>query len=652
NSLVGPDTVNAVLPATLNAFLDHGRAAETLIKGIESARNLLNRLSGLGVDLDAVTQKLLEDGVASSVKSFKALISAIAKKREQLTVERQLAAFSLGGYQDKVDGAIAELNDKKVLSRIWAYDHTVWKPKPDEITNRLGWLHAPEIMNENIFRIKTMADSVLANGYTHALLLGMGGSSLAPEVFYKTFGTKEGYLDLAVLDSTDPGAVLAHAQRLDPERTLFIAPTKSGTTIETLSFFKFFYNWVSDSVGKNKAGEHFIAVTDPGSPLADLANRYRFRATFLNDPNIGGRYSALSYFGLVPAALLGIDINTLLDRALTMSFNCENWNCYVGGNNYGGRLGVILGELARASRDKVTFIASSRIASFGDWLEQLIAESTGKEGKGILPVVGEPLGSPDDYEKDRLFVHLCLQGDTSHDAKLTDLKKAGHPVVSLFLDDVYDLGGQIFLWEMAVAVAGSCLGINPFNQPDVEASKILARNVVSEYKQKGAFSAEAPSIKHDEISLYGEVQGSSLEEALTAFINQAKQGAYVALQAYIQPTRETDDELQYLRTIIRDRFHLATTVGYGPRFLHSTGQLHKGDSGKGLFIQFTADDSRDAPIPDQAGSSKSSITFGTLKAAQAIGDRHALLGAGRKIIRLHLGKNPVKNLQALNDIFA
>jgi len=510
--------------------------------------------------------------------------------------------YNLGTYQRSVENALVEIKDNKIIPHIWAHDHTGWKPETKEITNRLGWLHSPELMGESVERITAFVEEVRESGYTHALLLGMGGSSLAPEVLRNTFGVKEGYLDLAVLDSTDPGSVLAHAEELDPQRTLFIVSTKSGTTVETLSFFRFFYNWMSDSVGEGLAGEHFIAITDPGSPLVDLAQHFSFRNTFLNDPNIGGRYSALSYFGLVPAALMGIDIRTLLDRAMTMVCNCEACNCPAADNNIGGRLGVALGEVAKAGRDKVTLVMSSQIESFGDWIEQLIAESTGKDGKGILPVVREPVVLPANYGEDRLFVYVGLDGDESQDAALAELESGGNPIVRLSLHDRYDLGGQFFLWEMAIAIAGYCLGINPFDQPNVEAAKVLAREITAEYLEKGMLPVESALIEKDGIAVYGEVTADSPESALITFLEQAKPGAYIALQAYLQPTAEMDSALQTLSTRLRNQFRLATTLGYGPRFLHSTGQLHKGDAGHGLFIQFTADDQRDVPIPDEAGS--------------------------------------------------
>jgi transaldolase/glucose-6-phosphate isomerase len=656
DSLIGPDTVNTVPPATLNAFRDHGTVALTLEAGQDEARDQLDSLAELGIDLDAITQKLQDDGVAAFAHSFESLINTIAEKRKQLLAGWQHRSANLGAYQAAVDAALTEMAENRLVHRIWVHDHTVWKPDPTEITNRLGWLHTAEVMLENVPRLEGLVEAVLADGYTHALLLGMGGSSLAPEVFRKTFGADGGAIEsrpyLAVLDSTDPGAVLAHAERLDPARTLFIVATKSGTTVETLSFFKFFYNRVADALrqgsgqalGEDRAGEHFVAITDPNSKLVDLAERHSFRATFLNDPNIGGRYSALSYFGLVPAALIGVDVPRLLGRAQAASSGCES--CVAARDNSGAWLGAILGELAKAGRDKVTFAISPAIASFGDWVEQLIAESTGKEGRGILPVVGEPLGPPEVYGDDRLFVHLKLDGDDTHDAALAILEAAGHPVVRLNLHDRYDLGGQFFLWEMATVVAGQRLGINPFDQPNVEAAKVLARRMVAEYKEKGALpSGESAPLTR---------------EALIAFLAQAQPGdpstgsgrSYIALQAYVQPTDETTVALQALRTRLRDRFRLATTVGYGPRFLHSTGQLHKGDAGRGLFVQFTADDPRDAPIPDEAGSPNSSITFGVLKAAQALGDQQALLDTGRRVIRFHLGKDVIGGLHRLAGVLS
>jgi len=559
-------------------------------------------------------------------------------KHAQPSGEWHHLSASLGSHQAAVDTALAEMAADDVLARIWAHDHTVWKPEPTEITNRLGWIEIAQAMRDQVGQMQALADAVHADGYTHVLLLGMGGSSLAPEVFSTTLlvvdPAAKDALDLAVLDSTNPGAVLAQAERLDLAHTLFIVATKSGGTVETLSFFKYFYNRVSQALGAERAGEHFGAITDPGSKLVDIAERYQFRATFLNDPNIGGRYSALSYFGLVPATLVGVDVPQLLDRAQKAAEQCAA--DVETAQNPAAYLGAILGELAQAGRDKVTFIVSPALASFGDWVEQLIAESTGKESKGILPVVGEPIGPPEVYGDDRLFVHLHLNGDTSHDAAVQALEEAGHPIVRLCLNDRYDLGAQFFVWELATAVAGHHLGINPFDQPNVEAAKVLARQMVAQYKEKG----ELPRGESTPLST----------QALEAFLGQARPGNYIALQAYVQPTPQAGAALQALRQRLRDRYKLATTVGFGPRYLHSTGQLHKGDAGNGLFIQFTSDAPRDTSIPDQAGAPDSSMSFGVLKMAQALGDRQALRDADRRVVHFHLGSDTIGGMNKLAKI--
>jgi glucose-6-phosphate isomerase len=556
-------------------------------------------------------------------------------------------SISSGVYQPLIDTAIKNIKKNRIMSRIWRKNHRVWKDDPKEIANRLGWLHSPKDMIRKLGEINTLVNEVRADGFTQVLLLGMGGSSLAPEVLRKTFGVKEGYLDLKVLDSTDPGAVLAYTEQYDIQKTLFIVSTKSGGTVETFSFMKYFYNLVSDALGADHAGRHFIAITDPGSALADIADKFCFRKTFLNDPDIGGRYSVLSFFGMVPAALIGINVSILLDHAMMM-VDHEYFSDIPDTNTLNGAvLGASLGELAKAGRDKATFVFSPRIVSFGDWLEQLIAESTGKEGRGIVPVVGEPLGSVDLYGDDRVFVHMRLEDDEADSEKLLSLEKAGHPILRMQMHAPYDLGGQFFLWEMATAVAGHCLGINPFDQPDVEAAKVLSRKMLAAYTEKGELPVETPTLAGRGIDVYGDVSAGKPEEALNAFMSQAKPGAYIALQAYVTPTDETASALRRLSTRLRDRFRLPVTVGYGPRFLHSTGQLHKGDAGKGLFIQFTCNDLKDAPIPDNMGSPDSSITFGILKNAQAFGDRKALANAGRPVIRFHLGTDTISGLKAL-----
>ena len=633
DELIGPNTVNTMPPATLDAFRDHGEPADVLETGLEEARSRLARLGELGVDLQALAGRLQDEGVASFAASFKGLMESIEEKRRRLSAGWRRFEESLGGYRERVDAALAEAIEAGVIGRLWRHDHTVWKPDPGEVTNRLGWLHSPAAMREDLLPVTDFVERLRGEGYRKALLLGMGGSSLAPEMFSRCFGTREGYLELSVLDSTDPGAVLEAADGLDPERTLFIVSTKSGGTVETLSFFKFFYNRVAAAVGRERAGERFVAITDPGSGLADLAGEYRFRGTFLNDPNIGGRYSALSFFGLLPAALIGMDLGRLLDRALEAVSNSESCNCPRDGDNVAARLGIIMAELAGAGRDKLTLLTSEPLSSFGDWLEQLIAESTGKEGRGIVPVVGEPLGDQEPYGQDRLFVDVALDGDDRREAALAALERAGHPVLRLKLKDAYDLGGQLFLWELATAVAGHRLGINPFDQPNVESAKVRARQMVENFRASGRLLEDRPAA------------GEAAE--LERFLTQARPGDYVALQAYLQPLQETTEALQELRRTLRDRFRLATTLGYGPRFLHSTGQLHKGDGGRGLFVQLTADLGEDAAIPDTAGAEASSISFGTLKMAQALGDKLALVDAGRRVIRFHLGRSPAAEIRRL-----
>jgi transaldolase / glucose-6-phosphate isomerase len=639
DSLIGPDTVNTVPPATLNAYMNHGSVTPSLrAEDIGNARVIMERLAAAGVDIDAVTEQLQRDAVDIFSKSFEALNKSITEKRDRLLAARYHVSGSLASYQAAVDGALGDMKRDDIIARIWAHDHTVWKPEPSEIVNRLGWLHVAETVSANADQLDALVQGVRADGYTHALLLGMGGSSLAPEVFAQTFGAKSGYLDLSVLDSTDPGAVLAYAERLDPRRTLYIVSTKSGGTVETFSFFRYFYNQTMQAVGSGEAGKHFIAITDPGSALADSAARYGFRATILNNPEIGGRYSALSYFGMVPAALSGVDVRAVLEQAMRAANACGATVPVA--ENPGAWIGAVMGELAKAGRDKLTFVIAQPLAGFGNWVEQLIAESTGKEGKGIAPVVGESLAGPEAYADDRLFVRIAVEEDPATEAALAALEAAGHPVIRMEVHNRYELGALYFIWEMATAVAGYRLGINAFDQPNVEAAKVLARQMVAAYEREG----KLPPSHAQPVSA----------DALREYLAQADAGnpagrSYVALQAYVQPTQETDAGLRALRTRIQRQFRLATTVGYGPRFLHSTGQLHKGDGGHGLFIQFVADIPRDATIPDEAGKPASSISFGVLKSAQVLGDAQALTEAHRRLIRFDLGAEPAEVLNRLAE---
>lgn len=552
--------------------------------------------------------------------------------------------FSLGNLEDDVNKTFAKLLEEDVVNRIWKKDNTVWSDDPNEIINRLGWLDSPSTTKNSLKEINDFVNSVRKDGFTNALLLGMGGSSLAPEVFRLTFGVKEGYLDLSVLDSTDPGAVKHFADTLDPEKTLYIVSTKSGGTVETFSFMKFFYNHVSNKIGKEKAGQHFIAITDPGSGLQKVAEELKFRKIFLNDPDIGGRFSVLSLFGCVPAALVGVDLNELLNRAQVIADQSK----LTDENILSAKLGCILGESAEQGIDKLTFILSDKIKSFGSWAEQLVAESTGKNGKGILPVDGEELLLPEFYGMDRLFVSIRLKDDVSDQSKIEGLKKNGFPVIEIVWNDLYDLAAEFYRWEFATAVAGWRMQIQPFDQPNVEEAKIIARQFVSEYQEKGKLPELNPSLVENDITVFGEIRGNNLKEVFNSFLSQSVSGkSYVSIQAYLKPDKETDVILQRLRTDIQKEYKLPATVGYGPRFLHSTGQLHKGDAGNGLFIQLLADMPDDLPIPDNPGEDESSITFGILKTAQAFGDRQALLDNKRKVLVIDFGSSKIDVIKIL-----
>lgn len=661
--LIAPHTVNTLPTDTLEAFEDHGEVVRTIrAEDYDGQRSVLQSLESLGISMEQVTWELEEEGVAAFAKSFEALIESIIDKRRRLQPEWRPLAKTLGSYSEtpEVTRTLEDAASQNIMRRIWERDHTVWSDSPREITNRLGWLDIYDRVDTSL--ITRFAVQIKQEGFEQVLLLGMGGSSLAPELFARTF-TGAG-LPLTVVDTTDPTAIGAISERIHPARTLFIVSTKSGGTVETLSLFKYYYN-VTAAVLKHEdgkgtpseVGRHFVAITDPGSGLEKMAREYGFREIFLNDPDIGGRYSALSYFGLVPAALAGVDIDRLIASARRMAAACSPQ--VPPQENPALQLGVIMGAGALNGRDKLTFVLSPSIASFGDWVEQLIAESTGKAGRGILPVVGEPLGRPAVYGQDRLFVSIQLQDDPAADLiGLKRLEDSGYPVVRLYLNDRYDLGGQFLLWELATAVAGWRLGINPFDQPDVESAKVRAREMMAAYRQAGRLPEDSPLISQNSLRVYARPEDlppsadglpQTTHEALTAFLSQGGPDAYVAIQAFIPATEESEAALQALRAQIRDRYHLAATVGFGPRFLHSTGQLHKGDAGRGLFLQLTIDPARDIGIPEEAGRAESPMTFGILELAQALGDRQALLDAGRKVLRVHIAGDPATAIRKLTE---
>jgi glucose-6-phosphate isomerase len=552
---------------------------------------------------------------------------------------------SLGKYQSAVENTLNRISKEKIIQRIWQKDYTIWRNDPAEISNRLGWLDCVEVTKKSFDEIKSFVEDIKNEGFTYALLMGMGGSSLAPEVFRKTFGVMQGYLDLYVLDSTHPEAIIEYEKKLDPEKTLYIVSTKSGGTIETMSFLKYFFNSVSKKIGKENASKHFIAITDPGSGLEETAKKLNFRKIFLNDPDIGGRFSALSLFGIVPAALVGIDIEKLFDEALKIIEDCKRAEI---NNNNCAKLGTAIGSLAKDGVDKLTFVISPQLKYLGGWLEQLIAESTGKNGKGILPVDLEPLVPVDDYSIDRAFVYIKLSGDNSFDKKVSEIKNSGFPVIELELQNIYQLGAEFFRWEFATAVAGYVLDVQPFDQPNVESAKVAARTMMKEYQQKGKLPELNPTIESDGIKVFSNSKIENQKDIFSSFLSECdSKKNYIAIHVYLKPDEKTLQQLQLFRLKILEKYKLATSLGYGPRFLHSTGQLHKGDSGNGYFIQFVSDIQNDIPIPDEAGNNSSSISFGTLFKAQALGDRMALLDNKRKVITINLGKDVLKSLSRL-----
>lgn len=518
----------------------------------------------------------------------------------------------LGRYKSLVDATLAELDQKDIVARMWRGDHTVWKDDPTEISNRLGWLNVTDVTSANLETLNGLADAVKSDGIKHVVLLGMGGSSLGPEVLRQVLGSASGYPELIVLDSTVPARVQSVTDAIDPEKTVFIVSSKSGSTIEPNVFYKHFWALVEDAVGKDDAGSHFIAVTDPGSNLDKLGGEQGFRHVFGNPTELGGRYSVMSYFGMAPAALIGADVPKLIERADSARAKCSPNVSTV--DNPGAWLGAVMGTLAKDGRDKLTLVTSPSVEGFGLWIEQLIAESTGKEGKGIIPIAGEPLLGTESYGNDRLFVYVRLEGDDNAetDAFVETLSGAGHPVVRLDMRDAYDIGAQFYLWEFAVAIAGSILQINPFDQPNVESAKVLSIDSLKAFESSGS----AP--KTEAISSMNEL------------MSKAKLGDYLAIMAYVEQTPEVDAALNGLRRKVMERHKIATTLGYGPRFLHSTGQIHKGGPASGLFLQIIIDHDNDIQIPDER------YTFGVLADAQAVGDYGALEAKGRRTARINL----------------
>lgn len=646
--LIGPDTVNTMPLETLEAFRDHGEVANTIEKDIPAAKQQLDLLEKSGISLDDVTGKLTLDGVRLFSESFDELLGGVEQRRAQ-TLGRALNRYSASldkTAAEAVQNTVKAWGDAGNIRRLWGKDASLWTGTDEG--KWLGWLQAVDDSRAQIQEISALATSLQKDAISHAVLLGMGGSSLGAEVFAKTFGARSQWPALHVLDSTHPEAIRAVEAKIDLTQTVFIVSSKSGTTLEPNILMDYFW----DRLEKAKPGStasRFIAITDPGSQLERVAKERRFRHVFPGNAAIGGRYSVLSVFGLVPAAISGVDVVGLLESTAKMVRSCDQH--VPPDQNPGVLLGAALGTLAKSGRDKLTIIASPRIADFGAWLEQLLAESTGKQGKGLIPVDAEPLGSPNSYGDDRVFAYLRLDREfnAQQDAAVAALEKSGQPVLRCAIGDALDIGQEFFRWEMATAVAGAVIGINPFNQPDVEASKVKTRALMKE----GAKAApESALFADDGIRLYAGdktagIRGNSLSGVLKQFFAATKPGDYCALVAYLNPDAVVRDTLQQIRVRIRDRKKIATCAEIGPRFLHSTGQAYKGGPNTGVFLQITSDYEPDLPVPGQ------SYSFGKVIEATARGDFEVLNERGRRALHVHLagdGESGLKKLeQAISD---
>lgn len=637
-NVVAPNTVNTLPPATLDALLAHGHIRPHAIdEDLAGAHETLARLAAANISLSAITQRLQDDGVTSFADSYNAMLEAIESKRTLLEGGAAQVAIELGKAEADPDAALAALAQGDFLRKLWAKDPAPWSADAHHaeiVAHSLGWLDFPEhVLAASADLVAFARESAAV--FDHVVVLGMGGSSLAPDVLRATFGRSPGFPQLHVLDSSDPSQVRTLEAALDMRRTLFIVASKSGTTSEPEAFFRYFFDRVAQFSGTSGAGSHFIAITDPATKLFADAQANGFRRIFVNDPTIGGRYSALSYFGMVPAALAGYDVARLLDRGLDV--------LRANGKNVSEReadavrFGATIATLAKAGRDKLTLVTHPQVAAFGTWAEQLVAESTGKLGLGIIPIEGEPLAGPALYGDDRVFVYVGsgLERNAEIEARLLALGEAGAPILRLSMHDPYDIGAQFALWEIATATAGAVLAIDAFDQPNVQESKDNTKRLLAEFATTGSFREPATSLTTPHaavIALSGSREralGSSLASALGAILGQVVAGDYVAITAYLEMNAEHEAALQALRVRLREALRVATTVGFGPRFLHSTGQLHKGGPASGVFLQLTADPPFGLPIPG-------SVDFRTLERAQALGDFEALDSRDRRGARLHL----------------
>ena len=627
DELIAKDTVNTVPPQTLDAFRNHGTVSETIYKDIDSAQHVFSDLEEIRISMEVITQALENEGVKSFAKSFADLLDTIE-------VRRKSAISELGSLQNELIKNIEHIKKQSVIERVFDKDPSVWRSKPedhDEIRHRLGWLDAPQSGFAYINEIDELINELLENGYTNGIVLGMGGSSLAPEVFSITFNEqKQPGLSMSILDSTDPQHIKAVSEKMPIDKTLFIVSSKSGTTSEVHAFLEYFWKMTNDLFGSD-AGDHFIAITDPNTPLQELAIKRNFRKVFLADPNVGGRYSALTAFGLVPAGLMGIDLNLLLTGSAKFALQFKPDKPVA--QNPGAVLGCIIASAVSSGKDKVTILADDDYISFGSWLEQLIAESSGKQDKGIIPVDVEPETEIDNYGNDRIFVYFRKDGKL--DKRLVELQDKGHPTLVFDINDEYDISAEFYRWEFATAIACSLLRINAFDQPDVQDNKRRTINKLNSYSKSGVLTEEKPLWQNDQVTIRGNFKfnepiNGKISEILESFLNQREDGDYIAINAYLPRNPDYLSALQNLRQKILTYTHCATSLGFGPRFLHSTGQLHKGGPNTCLIVQITRDVDEDIDIPGK------DYSFGTLIKSQAIGDYEALVSRDRRIIQINL----------------
>lgn len=657
--LIGPHTVNTMPEVTIEAF---GRAGEirpgAVREGVEEAERVFARLAEFGIDMDAVCEQLVNEGAGKFLDPFDRLIAALADQRREMLAGRLTRVEWIGNSESAaIPGALlGAVAEQRFGVRLAAHDPSLWTDDPatmDRIRNRLGWLDAPARAADDLYEIERFAAEVANEGMTHVVLLGMGGSSLCPLVAATTFGPVEGCPELLVLDTVDPDVIREVADRIDPLRTLFVVASKSGSTIETLSLYRYFFDLV-EQAGEPHSGSRFVAVTDPGSALVREARDRGFRRTFETPTDVGGRFSALTPFGLLPMALAGLDVESILGSARDVAAECAPE--IPDSDNPGLLLGLALASLQEAGRDKLTLIASPSLVALPLWIEQLVAESTGKSGTGIVPITTEPLTDVGGYGPDRVFVHIVLDGerDPALDGLLVSLAEDGHPVLRFTLPQPEAIGGEFLRWEVATAIAGALLGVNPFDEPDVTASKQITGEILDAAPDGAMPDPGEPTIAHEGLEMYVDRQrdwaaGLDVENPahlVRSFVELAGPGDYVGILAFFGHSPERDDRLAHLRDLIRARTGVGTTAGYGPRYLHSSGQLHKGGPDTGLYLLLTSDAAVDLPIPDSPGG------FAVLQRAQALGDERALLERGRRVLRVNLGWYVDEGLDALIEALA